>query len=139
MNRFTRASLTAPLTAPLLYYSIAIVAAILDPVRRASAGLNLFSGLALVLAFGAPVAYAATFALGLPLLWLVRRVAPLTLARVILVGFLVGLGVAMGLAPWLRGELISIPLPPLQGGLLGSASAAVWYWLAFGPRIRSRS
>src|SRR5437899_12590378 len=112
MKRVVRASLIAPLTAPLLYYAMAMVAALIDPVRQASAGQSMFTGLAPVLALGAPVAYAATFVIALPLLWIVRRVASLTLARTILVGFLVGVVVATALAPWLRGELVSIPLPP---------------------------
>jgi hypothetical protein len=105
--------------------------ALLDPARRRSAGQNLIGGMTVVLAFGAPIAYAATFGAGLPVLWAVRRVAPLTLARTILVGLLVGVGVAIAIAPWLRGELVSVPLAPGQGGLLGAASAVVWYWLAF--------
>src|SRR5215813_1409251 len=109
MTRVVRASLIAPLTAPLLYYAMALVAALADPVRRAAAGQSLLNGPALVFALGAPVAYAATFLVALPLLWLVRRVAPLTLTRTVLVGFLVGVAVASGLAPWLRGELVSIP------------------------------
>lgn len=132
MKRAVRASLVAPLTAPVLYYAMATFAALVDPLRRASVSQSFLTGLALVMALGAPVAYVATLGIGLPLLWIVRRVAPLTLARTILVGFLVGVGVATGLAPWLRGELVSIPLPPWQGALLGGASAAVWYWLAFG-------
>jgi hypothetical protein len=131
MKRVVRASLIAPLTAPVLYYLMALVAAIADPMRRASAGQSALTALALVLAFGAPVAYAATVVVGLPLLWIVRRVAPLTLARTILVGFVVGVAVATGLAPWLSGDLVSIPLPAWQGVLLGGASAAVWYLLAF--------
>ncbi|HEX7796784.1 MAG TPA: hypothetical protein VF456_20620 [Vicinamibacterales bacterium] len=132
MKRLVRASLIAPLTAPVLYYAMAIGAALLDPLRRASVSQSLLNSLVLVIAFGAPIAYVATLGIGLPLLWIVRRVAPLTLARTILVGFLVGVAVASGLAPWLRGELVSIPLPPWQGALLGGAAAAVWYQLAFG-------
>jgi hypothetical protein len=132
MKRLVRASLIAPLTAPVLYYAMAIGAALVDPLRRASTSQSSLTGLALVLALGAPLAYAATLGIALPLLWIVRRVAPLTLARTILVGFLVGVAVATGLAPWLRGELVSIPFPLWQGALLGGASAGVWYLLAFG-------
>jgi len=137
MKRVVRASLIAPLTAPVLYYAMAMITALADPVRRVSAGQSFLNGLALVFALGAPVAYTATFLVALPLLWLVRRVAPLTLARTILVGFLVGVAVASTLAPWLRGELVSIPLPPWQGAVLGGASAAVWYGLSL-ERIGAR-
>ena len=130
MKRFVRASLIAPLTAPVLYYAMAMAAALVDPLRRASSSQSSLNGLALVMALGAPIAYVATLGIGLPLLWIIGRVAPLTLARTILVGFLAGVAAATLLSPWLRGELVSIPLPLWQGALLGGASAAVWYWLA---------
>jgi hypothetical protein len=130
MQRLVRASLIAPLTAPLLYYAMAIAAALVDPLRRASLGQSFVNSFALVMVFGAPMAYVATIGIGLPLLWMVRRLAPLTLARTMLVGFLAGVAMAIFLSPSLRGELVSIPLPLWQGALLGGASAAVWYWLA---------
>jgi hypothetical protein len=132
MKRVVRASLIAPLTAPLLYYAMAIAAALVDPLRRSSLIQSFVNSFALVMVFGAPISYAATVGIGLPLLWIVRRLAPLTLARTILVGFLAGVAMATFLSPWLRGELVSIPLPLWQGALLGGASAGVWYWLAFG-------
>jgi hypothetical protein len=132
MKRLVRASMIAPLAAPVLYYAMAIGATLVDPLRRTSLGQSVLNSFALVMVVGAPIAYVATLGIGLPLLWIVRRVAPLTLARTILVGFLVGVAVASGLAPWLRGELVSIPLPPWQGALLGGAVAAVWYRVAFG-------
>lgn len=131
MKRLVSASLIAPLTAPVLYYLGALIAALLDPVRRESVGQSLLSGLAVVLAVGAPIAYAATFGAGLPALWMTRRAGPLTIGRTVLVGLLAGVGVSIVIAPWLRGELVSIPLAPWHGGLLGAATAAVWYWLAF--------
>jgi hypothetical protein len=132
MKRPVWASLIAPLTTPVLYYAAAFVVAFLDPVRRASIGHNLFSGLVVVMAVGAPIAYVATVAAGLPALWIVRRLGPLTIGRTVLVGLVAGIAVAILLAPSLHGELFSIPLAPWHGGLLGAATAAVWYWLAFG-------
>jgi hypothetical protein len=112
MKRLVSASLIAPLAAPVLYYAGALTAALLDPVRRGSVGQSLLSGLAVVLAVGAPIAYAATFGAGLPALWIVRRAGPLTIGRTVLVGLLAGVGVAIVIAPstaswypfrWLRG------------------------------------
>jgi hypothetical protein len=105
--------------------------AIADPLRRASIGQNLAGGVGLVFAFGAPVAYAATLGLGLPALWLMRRFGSLTIGRTILVGVVVGFGIAAALAPWLRGDLVSVPLARWHGGCLGAAAAAVWWWIAF--------
>ena len=131
MTPFVRASLIAPLTAPLLYCTASLAVAVADPVRRASVGQNLAGGVALVFAFGAPVAYAATFGAGLPALWLMRRFGSLTTVRTVLVGVVVGFGIAAALGPALRGDLVSVPLAPWHGGLLGAAAAAVWWWIAF--------
>ena len=97
MTPFVRASLIAPFTAPLLYCVASLAVAVADPVRRGSAGQNLVGGVALVFAFGAPVAFAA-----------------------------------------MLGELVSVPLAPWHGGVLGAAAAAVWWWLASPPRQESR-
>lgn len=130
MTRFVRASIIAPLTVPLLYCLGTLASALLDPARRGSVEQNLAGGVAVVFAFGAPLAYAATVCLGLPALWLVQRLGPLTLGRTVVVGLVVGFGTAALLAPSLRGDLVSVPLPPWSGGLLGAAAAAVWWRLA---------
>jgi len=114
----------------LLYWTGSLAGALADPVRRGYAGHNLWSGLAFVFAFASPVAYAATLALGLPALWLVRRLWRLTLATTVTVGLVVGSGVAAVLAPNVRGELVSVPLPVWSGALLGAAAAGVWWVLA---------
>src|SRR4051812_37587875 len=119
MKSAVRASLVAPLTAPLLYYAIALVQALLDPVRRGSIGESFTSGVAVILAVGAPIAYAATGLVGLPALWFVGRFGPLTMLRTVIVGLAAGVAVAILMAPWLRGELFSIPLAPWEGGALG--------------------
>jgi hypothetical protein len=131
MTPFVRASLIAPLTAPLLYLVGSLAAAAADPARQASIGQNLAGAAIIVFAFGAPVSYAATFGAGLPALWLVRRFGSLTIGSTVLVGAVVGSGIAVALAPWLRGDLVSVPLAPWHGGLLGAAAAAVWWRIAF--------
>jgi hypothetical protein len=116
MTPFVRASLIAPLTAPLLYCTASLAVAVADPVRRASVGQNLAGGAALVFAFGAPVAYAATFGAGLPALWLMRRFGSLTIGRTVLVGVVVGFGIAAALGPALRGDLVVVvDCLPLSG------------------------
>jgi hypothetical protein len=132
MMRFARATLVAPLMVPLLYCVGSLAAALADPSRRAWAGQNLLNGSALVFVVGAPVAYAATALVALPALLLVRRFGPLTLARTVIVGLVVGVGVAVAMGPPLRGELVSVPLPPWSGGLMGVAAAAVWWKVAAG-------
>ncbi len=131
MTPFVSASLIGPLTAPSLYCMASLAVAVVDPVRRVSAGQNLAGGVALVFAFGAPVAYAATFGAGLPALWLMRRFGSLTIGRTVVVGVAVGFGIAAALGPPLHGDLVSVPLAPWHGGLLGAVAAAVWWWIAF--------
>jgi hypothetical protein len=132
MTPFTRASLIAPLTAPLLYLVATLAGAAADPARRALIGQNLVGAAVIVFAFGAPVAYAATVGAGLPALWLIRRLgSSLTIGRTVLVGVVVGVGIAVALNPWLRGDLVSVPLAPWHGGLLGAATSAAWWWIAF--------
>ena len=130
MMRIVRATLIAPLVVPLLYWTASLAGALADSGRRGYAGQNLWSGLAFVFAFATPVAYAATLALGLPALWLVRHLWRLTLATAVVVGLVVGSGVAAVLEPHLRGELVSAPLPVWSGALLGAAAAAAWWALA---------
>jgi uncharacterized membrane protein len=125
-----RATLIAPLAVPLLYCLGSLAAVFADPQRRAYEGHNLASGVGLVFAFAAPVAYAATFGLALPGLWLVRRLGRLTLVTTVAVGLVVGWGVAAVLEPHLRSDLLSVPLPPWSGALLGAAAAALWWRLA---------
>ncbi len=124
--RVVVASVVAPLATPLLYWLGAMVVVAADPARRGSLGRGLFRSLELVFAFGAPVAYLATLAGGLPALWLVRRFGTLTLVRTALVGALVGDLTAAILHPWLTTAVVSVPLAPWQGAVLGAATAALW-------------
>src|SRR5260221_797686 len=132
MTRVVRATLIAPLVVPLLYWTGSLAGALADPVRRGYAGHNLWSGLAFVFAFASPVAYAATLALGLPALWLVRRLWRLTLATTVTVGLVVGSGVAAGLAPHVRWGLVSGPLPVGSGALPLPPAAPRWGVVAGG-------
>lgn len=130
MNRFVRATLIAPLTAPVLYWAGTGAVAAADPDRRADVVPNLFHDLPVVMVWGAPVAYVVTVAVALPALWLLRRHGPLTAERTVAVGLVVGLLTGLILAPQLRGDLITVPMGPWIGVALGAASAAVWWLLA---------
>ncbi len=130
MNRYLRASLLAPLVTPLLYCAATLGAAALDPVRRPGITQNLLGGIGVVFAFASPFAYAATFCAALPALWLIRRFGRLTIVRTVLVGAVVGAGVAIALAPSLHRDPVSVSLAPWHGAALGAASAAAWWRLA---------
>jgi hypothetical protein len=128
--RAVRAFLIAPLAAPALYWLLATAEAIADPVRRPSAFQAPFVALAVVVAFGAPVSYAATLAAGFPAWWMLRRPAGPAVVGLIVLGALTGAATAWLMAPWLSGELVSIPLPPWEGAALGAASAALFFRMA---------
>ncbi len=137
MKRLVLASLIAPLATPLLYWMARLGVALADPLRRTAVANDPFSGLGIIFAVGSPVAYAATFAVGLPALWLLHRFGPLTLARSIFVGALVGLGVAVVVGPSFQGEIVSAPLPGWLGAILGGMTAAAWWRLAFGRDVHA--
>jgi hypothetical protein len=88
--------------------------------------------LVVIVSFGAPVAYAATLIGGGALWMLARRNAFIGLAPTAATGALLGALVSLVLAPSLRGELFSVPLPLWLGALLGVATAVVWWTLARG-------
>jgi hypothetical protein len=119
----------APLTTPMLYWSMEFGAALADPNRRHLALQSPLNGFALVIAFGAPIAYAVTLGVGLPALYLSRGKRP-RLITALVAGGASGLATALVLHPFLTAELFSIPLSPVQGAVLGAATATVlWYLL----------
>jgi hypothetical protein len=126
-GRVVRATLIAPLVVPLLYLTVTFALILADPVLR---GEHHPSGVVVLFALAAPVAYAATLGLALPALWLLRRFWRLTLASTVAVGLIVGFGVVIVFYPPEPGAFIRIWLPPWLGALLGGTSAAVWWRLA---------
>jgi hypothetical protein len=126
----------APLAAPISY------AAVLLGVEFGRAVLGYASGpsirsvgyvVAAVAAIGTPLAYAAMLLGGLPIYVMLRRVGVLSRWTLWTGGTVVGVIVALLLAPALRGDLFSIPFPWWLGALAGVLSAET-FW-----RLLSRS
>lgn len=136
MKSYVRGLLIAPLAAPILYWTTALAFALADPGRRHSALQAPFSGLGYILAFGAPIAYAATLVAAMPAVWMVRRAGRRALIALLALGASVGLVTTVALGPYFKGDLLSIPLPPLEGAVLGATSAGVFWWLATARRTR---
>ncbi|MGE5836259.1 MAG: hypothetical protein ACM4AI_17425 [Acidobacteriota bacterium] len=132
MKPVIRAFLVAPLAAPALYWIIAFISAVADPNRRGQALGSPFSGVAFIFVFGALISYAVMLVAGVPTYLLLRRAGILGLASLIVAGVCIGVASAFALAPYLRGELFSIPLSPLHGVALGAAVAAVFWALVRG-------
>ena len=125
-----RAFLIAPLTAPAIYWIIAFISAVADPNRRALAWRSPFGGIAFLFVFGGLISYAVTLIAGVPAYLLLRRTGILGLWSVLVAGVCIGVATAFALAPYLRGELFSIPLTPLHGAALGAGVAAVFWALS---------
>ena len=128
LSRVWRAFLVAPLAAPIGYWVDLLVEAGVDPSRRPF----LFGGglyaLAISIMIGGPIAYGITAILGIPA-WLATRERGLPAWAAIVSGALAGAVTAAVLAPFLHGELFSIPLGVWRGSTLGAVTAAVWWRL----------
>lgn len=132
-RRTVRAFVLAPLVAPVGYWVAAGVTALFDDARRIAFFRSALPSLGFVLAFGAPVAYAAAFAVVLPsYLTLGRRNWRPTWLLVVL-GAIAGGLTAILLRPSLRGEIVSVPLTPTEGAALGVAAAGAFAWLVHRP------
>ena len=79
-----------------------------------------------VFAVGTPLAYAVALLVGMPAVLVLRRYGLLSRWALWAVGGCLGCVVSFGLAPYLRGELFSIPFPWWAGSLLGITSAEVF-------------
>jgi len=130
--RYFKALAIAPLTAPVLYWLASVLVALTDPNRMVGPR-SAADGLTVILLVGGPVSYLAALVAAAPAIVMLRRWATGAVPGVLAVGALVGAMTAIVLAPYLRGELFSVILSPLQGAALGGASAAVYCWLQLRP------
>jgi hypothetical protein len=110
-----RASLIAPLAAPLIFW-LRYLAAV--------------DGLPAILAFGSVIAYGAMLTMGLPALALLALFNALTLFRTLALGIAAGLAVAHVFQVGQQGALFPVMLPYWLGGVIGAGCAALWWRLA---------
>lgn len=131
MKPFIRAFLVAPLAAPILYWAWNLVAHLASgPDGRRAVLQTPLRELAVIMAFGAPIAYAATLVAALPGWHLLRLRGRLAPAAIGLVGAVTGLATAVLLRPHLGGgDLFKVVLTPVQGVVLGGFSAVLFWWL----------
>ena len=134
-RRLVRAFLLAPLVAPLGYWLGAIgwgVARSLQGQAQLPSATSVVTMLGLTLAAGAPPAYATALVGGVPLYFVLRHTHWMRRAVVLPLGAVLGATTAVLMAPQLRGDLFSIPLPPWAGAALGLASAEAFWRLRRG-------
>ena len=122
-----RATIVAPLSAPLLYSAGLLALDLLDPARQSNAGQDLFRNVAVVFAFGAPIAYGATILVALPAIWLLAGLGRLTLIGTILIGSIAGLAVGYAVIPSLSGDLFRVRFSLWAAGAIGAVSAGLWW------------
>jgi hypothetical protein len=119
--------LLAPPVAPVLYWAWTFLAGVAEsPERRHAVLQSPLRELLVILAFGAPIAYAAaavTLLLGWPLLRLRGSLLP---AATALAGAMAGLLTAAVLKPHLGSDLFRVELTLPQGAVLGAGSAACY-------------
>jgi hypothetical protein len=120
------AFLVAPLAAPVAY----VLGTLLIGFFMPGAAFTVRSSLDLIIGvftLGAPCAYAAALVLGVPTYFLLRRAGLLSRWTIWLAGAVIGAAGALALAPYLRGDFLSIRFPWWVAALLGLASAEVFW------------
>lgn len=131
-SNLVAAALLSPLVAPITY-SVGLIAAklSLSALEREHASLRdateLVVGAYLV---GAPVTYAVTLLVALPVVLWLRHVGRFTLGPVLALGAVAGALTALALAPRLHGEMFSVPFPWWAGVAVGLVCASVFWKLA---------
>ncbi len=88
--------------------------------------------LVMIAAFGLPIAYAAAFVWGAPVLYALHRFGWLRAATVIVAGALGGTVVAMWFAFAQQGSLIRVHMPLPGGAVLGALVAGTCWWAGQG-------
>lgn len=88
--------------------------------------------LAVIVAFGLPIAYAAAFVWGAPVLYALHRVGWLRASTAIGAGAIGGTIVAMLFAVGQQGSLIRVHMPLPAGALLGALAGGACWWAGKG-------
>ena len=98
-------------------------------------GLSWFQALrelVMIAAFGLPIAYAAAFVWGAPVLYALHRLGWLRASTLIVAGALGGTIVAMGFAFDQQGTLIRVHMPLPGGAVLGALVGGTCWWAGQG-------
>lgn len=130
MRHPIRGLLIAPMTAPLAYWIGVMANAWLSDFRLS--WLKALRELMVIVAFGLPIAYAAAFVWGAPVLYALHRLGWLRAATVIAAGAIGGSIVALCLAFDQQGSLFRVHMPLSGGAVLGALAGAACWWVGQG-------
>lgn len=126
MRHPLRGLLIGPLVAPVAYWIGVLLFA-----RRGSSGLDWYGALrelTVILTFGLPVAYAAAFLLGAPMLYGLERLNWLRGTSLVAAGAIGGMVVAAVFASGQQGAMFPVIMPLSAGAVLGALVAGGCWW-----------
>ena len=130
MRHPIRGLLIGPTVAPIAYWIGVMVYGWVSDFRFD--WFQALRELAIIAAFGLPIAYAATFVWGAPILYALHRIGWLRAATLIVTGALGGTIVAVFFAFDQQGALIRVHMPLPGGAVLGALVGGTCWWAGQG-------
>lgn len=130
MRHPIRGLLIGPMIAPLAYWIGVMAYAWVSDFHLG--WLKALRELVVIVAFGLPIAYAAAFVWGAPVLYALHRFGWLRAATVIVAGAMGGTIVAMWFAFDQQGSLIRVHMPLPGGAVLGALAGGACWWVGQG-------
>lgn len=130
MRHPIRGLLVGPMIAPIAYWVGVMAYAWVRDFRLG--WFQALRELMVIAAFGLPIAYAAAFVWGAPVLYALHRFGWLRAATVVAAGAVGGTVVAMLFALDQQGSLIRVHMPWAGGAVLGSLVGGTCWWVGQG-------
>lgn len=130
MRHPIRGLLIGPMAAPMAYWIGVMAYAWIRDFRLS--WFQALRELLIIAAFGLPIAYAAAFVWGAPVLYALHRLGWLRAATVILAGGLGGTIVAVWFAFQQQGTVFRVHMPLLGGAALGALAGGTCWWAGQG-------
>ncbi|GEM_PF-2538409 len=130
MRHPVRGFLIGPIVAPIAYWIGVMAYAWFSDFRMD--GFRVWRELMVIVGFGLPIAYAAAFVWGAPVLYALHRLGWLRASTAIVAGALGGTLVAVLLALGQQDSVIRIRMPLAAGAVIGALAAAACWWAGQG-------
>ena len=130
MRHPIRGLLIGPLVAPVAYWIGVIASAWIRDVRLG--WFQALRELAVIAAFGLPIAYTAALVWGAPILYALRRLGWLRAETVIVAGAVGGTIVGEWFAVVQRGTLFQVRMPVFGAAVLGALVGSTCWWAGQG-------